>query len=263
MLTAGLATRLQPLSSVRAKAALPVAGTPLVTRILRWLRAAGIRRVVLNLHHRADTITRIVGDGSALGLAVRYSWETEILGSAGGPARAFPLLEADRFLIVNGDTLADVDLRGAGARSTSTPTRWSRWRSSTAAPRYNGVIADAGAGIVRGFGPRTRRAFHFIGVQAVNASVFAGVGPDTQVGNGARHLPAPDRAAGRARCACSTPPPSSSTSARRATTSTPRHHRGTRRPAARSRPRLRRRGRRIAHQHRCSGTASTSAPARG
>ena len=77
VLTAGLATRLQPLSSVRAKAALPVAGTPLVMRILRQLRDAGITRVVLNLHHRADSITRIVGDGSSLGLEVRYSWETE------------------------------------------------------------------------------------------------------------------------------------------------------------------------------------------
>ena len=77
-------------------------------RILARLRDAGIRRVVLNLHHRAETITRIVGDGSAVGLEVRYSWETDILGSAGGPARAVPLLESDRFLIVNGDTLAEL-----------------------------------------------------------------------------------------------------------------------------------------------------------
>src|SRR4051812_4418412 len=88
VLTAGLATRLQPLSSVRAKAALPVAGVPIITRILEWLHRASIRRVVLNLHHRAETITSIVGDGSLLGLDVRYSWETEVLGSAGGPARA-------------------------------------------------------------------------------------------------------------------------------------------------------------------------------
>ena len=89
-------------------------------RILKQLRAAGIRRVVLNLHHRADTITRVVGDGSTLGLEVRYSWETEILGSAGGPARAIPLLESDRFLIVNGDTLADVDLPAIVARHVET-----------------------------------------------------------------------------------------------------------------------------------------------
>ena len=52
---------------VRAKAALPVAGEALVVRILRWLRAPASARVVLNLHHRAETITRIVGDGSRAG----------------------------------------------------------------------------------------------------------------------------------------------------------------------------------------------------
>ena len=175
VLTAGLATRLQPLSSVRAKAALPVAGEALITRILRWLHAAGIRRVVLNLHHRADSITRIVGDGSPLNLSVRYSWETEVLGSAGGPARAVPLLESDRFLIVNGDTLTAVDLRALASQHVDTNAMVTM-AVVDGDPRYNGVVADE-SGIVRGFG-RERGAFHFIGVQAVNASVFAGVSPD-------------------------------------------------------------------------------------
>lgn len=175
VLTAGLGTRLQPLSSVRAKPALPVAGTPLVLRILAQLRGAGIRRVVLNLHHRADSITRIVGDGSAIGLDVRYSWETAILGSAGGPARALPLLAADRFLIVNGDTLADLDLAAIAARHVDSNALVTM-AVVDGRPEYNGVIADAESGIVRGFG-REPGAFHYIGVQAVNAAVFAGVDP--------------------------------------------------------------------------------------
>ena len=175
VLTAGLATRLQPLSSVRAKAALPVAGEALVSRILRWLRDAGIRRVVLNLHHRADSITRIIGDGTRLGLAVRYSWEPEILGSAGGPARAIPLLESDRFLIVNGDTLIDVDLRALAAQHVNTNAMVTM-AVVDGDPRYNGVVADQ-SGVVRGFG-KEPGAFHFIGVQAVNASVFSGVDPN-------------------------------------------------------------------------------------
>lgn len=177
VLTAGLGTRLQPLSSVRAKPALPVAGTPLVTRILHRLRDAGIRRVVLNLHHRADTITRVVGDGSAIGLEVRYSWETAILGSAGGPARALPLLAADRFLIVNGDTLGDVDLPSIAARHVETNALVTM-AVVDGRPQYNGVIAEPN-GIVRGFG-REPGAFHYIGIQAVNASVFAGVDPDVR-----------------------------------------------------------------------------------
>ncbi len=184
VLTAGLATRLQPLSSVRAKAALPVAGAPLVSRILRWLRDTGTTRVVLNLHHRADSITRIVGDGSTVGLDVRYSWESDLLGSAGGPARAIPLLASDRFLIVNGDTLADVDLRAMAKQHVDTNALVTM-AVVDADPRYNAIVADE-AGIVRGFSHRTTGTlgtlgtFHFIGIQIVNASVFAGVSPDVK-----------------------------------------------------------------------------------
>ena len=174
VLTAGLATRLRPLSDIRAKAALPVAGMPLIARILEQLHVAGVRRVVLNLHHRADTITRIVGDGARFGLDVRYSWETTVLGSAGGPARAIPLLESDRFLIVNGDTLTNVDLRALAAQHVDTNALVTM-AVVDGREGYNGVIARPN-GIVHRFG-REAGAYHFIGVQAVNAAVFAGVDP--------------------------------------------------------------------------------------
>lgn len=174
VLTAGLGTRLRPLSTVRAKAALPVAGEALVCRILRWLRTSGVTRVVLNLHHRADSITRTVGDGSPLGLNVRYSWESPLMGSAGGPARALPLLEADRFLIVNGDTLADVDLRALATHHLDTNALVTL-AVVKGDPRYNGVVSAHG--IVSAF-DKAPDAGHFIGIQAVNASVFAGVSPD-------------------------------------------------------------------------------------
>ena len=67
VLTAGLGTRLQPLSFVRAKGALPIGDEPLARRILRWLATAGIRDAVLNLHHLPHTLTRAIGDGSDIG----------------------------------------------------------------------------------------------------------------------------------------------------------------------------------------------------
>jgi mannose-1-phosphate guanylyltransferase len=181
VLAAGLGTRLAPLSSVRAKAALPVAGRPLIVRILQQLHSAGVRRVVINLHHRADTITRVVGDGAHLGMEVRYSWEPQILGSGGGPARALPLLAADRFFIVNGDTLAEVDLpRLADAHAQS-----GALATLVVAPanleKYNALLADDLGYFVgtapRGTAslPRSSHGWHFVGVQAVNAAAFAGV----------------------------------------------------------------------------------------
>ena len=172
VLTAGLATRLRPLSLVRAKAALPVAGETIISRILRWLRAAGVRRVVLNLHQRPESVTRIVGAGDDWDLGVRYSWEPVVLGSAGGPKRALALLDTRRFLIVNGDTLTDCQLGAVVAQHLDTGARV----TMAVVPRKvdRGIVADGG-GVVTGFGDG---AEHFIGVQAVDADVFANVPDD-------------------------------------------------------------------------------------
>jgi len=183
ILAAGFGTRLAPLSGVRAKAALPVAGRPLIVRILEQLRAAGVARVVVNLHHRAETITRVVGDGRQLGLEVRYSWEPEVLGSGGGPARALPLLASDRFFIVNGDTLAQVDLAALADAHCAAGALATLAVAPADLSRYNAILADdegRWAGVAsRGSAPQglSGRPWHFVGIQAVNASAFAGVSP--------------------------------------------------------------------------------------
>jgi len=183
VLTAGNATRLRPLSTVRAKAAMPVAGIPIIVRILSWLRRAGVRHVVMNLHHRPETIARVVGDGSAWDLRVRYSWEPEILGSAGGPRRALPLLESDRFLIVNGDTLTDCDLAALIDRHEASRARVTMALVPGDVARYGGAVVG-NDGFVQGF-VRAREVqtgatvLHFIGVQAATAEAFAGL-PDNE-----------------------------------------------------------------------------------
>lgn len=174
VLTAGLATRLRPLSRVRAKAALPVAGEPLIERIVRWLASAGVGEFVLNLHHLPETITGLIGDGDGLGVRVRYSWETPVLGSAGGPRHALPLLGSVEFLIVNGDTLTDVSItevlkahRASGALVTMALV------PNAEPDKYGGALVDDGGAITaftrRGSG---ERSYHFIGVQVAQSTVF-------------------------------------------------------------------------------------------
>ena len=180
VLTAGLGTRLGPLSEVRAKPALPVAGVPLAGRILRWLAAGGVQSAVLNLHHRPETITAAIGDGGAFGVQVRYSWERTILGSAGGPARALSLLDADRFFLVNGDTLTNLDLAALAARHLASGAEVTMAVIAHPDPlHYGGVLVD-GDGRVTGFTPPgpANRGWHFIGVQAVDSTVFAPLNPD-------------------------------------------------------------------------------------
>ena len=172
VLAAGLGTRLRPLTRVRAKPAVPVAGRPLVVRILEWLARQGVEDVVLNLHHRPETITRVVGHGRAAGVRVRYSWEPVVLGSAGGPRRALPLL-GRRFFIVNGDTLTTLSLRALA----DTHARTGAAVTLAVAPhpdpmRYGGVLV-ADDGRVRGFAPDGGGpASHFVGVQVAEAQVF-------------------------------------------------------------------------------------------
>ena len=111
VLAAGLGTRMQPLTSLLAKPALPVLNRPLIHWTLQRLRRAGVRDVVVNTHHLSRTIRAAVGDGSAFGLRVRFSHEAEVLGTGGGPRRVRRWLGDEPVLLVNGDAWFDFDLR--------------------------------------------------------------------------------------------------------------------------------------------------------
>jgi mannose-1-phosphate guanylyltransferase len=200
VLTAGLGTRLRPLTYVRAKAAVPVNGETLARRAVRWLASQGVADLVLNLHHLPATVTGSVGDGADLGARVRYSWEQPVLGSAGGPRHALPLLRdlpnresrtanreppipdreprtanRDSFFIINGDTLTDIDVRAVlAAHQTSGAAVTMAVIPNPRPDKYGGVrVSDRGW--VTGF---TRagsggESYHFIGVQVADARVFA------------------------------------------------------------------------------------------
>ena len=177
VLTAGLGTRLDPITRLVAKAAVPLAGQTLIERLLSRLSNQGVTDAVLNLHYRPETVTAIVGDGAQLGLRVKYSWERTILGSAGGPRRAAPLLDADSFLIINGDTLCDVDLSSMLASHERTGADVTMAVVRNPAPdHYNGMRLDD-TGRVMGFVPKGQAAgtWHFIGVQIARSAVFSGL----------------------------------------------------------------------------------------
>jgi NDP-sugar pyrophosphorylase family protein len=183
LLTAGLGTRLRPLTDVRAKPAIPVAGIPMIRRIAGWLVAQGVGDLVLNLHHRPETLTACLGDGRDLGARIRYSWEfPRILGSAGGPRLARPIVGGDPFFIVNGDTLTDLDLsRLADAHDASGALVTLALVPNLEFDRYGGVQLDAN-GQVTGFvrrGPAAQGSYHYIGVQVVAGRVFDPLEPRT------------------------------------------------------------------------------------
>jgi NDP-sugar pyrophosphorylase family protein len=104
ILAGGLATRLGPLTKQTPKCLLEVSGRPFVHHQLRQLRDRGVRRVVLCLGYLGEQVTEAVGDGSAFGLEVAYSFDgPELRGTAGAIRRALPLL-GEAFFVLYGDS---------------------------------------------------------------------------------------------------------------------------------------------------------------
>jgi len=109
VMAGGLGTRLRPLTENLPKAMLPVGGRPLMERIIEQLQQAGIRRVNVTTHYKAEKIIEHFGDGRAFGVELHYMNEDRPLGTGG----ALGLLPAPRepMLIINGDILTEVDFK--------------------------------------------------------------------------------------------------------------------------------------------------------
>jgi NDP-sugar pyrophosphorylase family protein len=109
ILAGGLATRLRPITEAVPKSLLEVNGEPFVVHQLRLLKSNGIQRVVLCVGHFGELIQRAIGDGSALGLQVDYSFDgVALLGTAGAIRNALPKL-SDFFFVMYGDSYLPCD----------------------------------------------------------------------------------------------------------------------------------------------------------
>jgi len=109
ILAAGRGERMRPLTDVTPKPLLEVGGKPLIVWHLERLAASGFHEVVINHAHLGAQIEARLGNGAAWGLSIRYSAEGTALETAGGIAKALPMLGPDAFLVVNGDTYTDID----------------------------------------------------------------------------------------------------------------------------------------------------------
>jgi NDP-sugar pyrophosphorylase family protein len=113
ILSAGYGTRLWPLTEDRTKPAIPILGKPLVGYVAEYLARYGYDEIVVNLHHRPESVRRALGDGSKFGVRLQYVEEPEILGTSGGIDNARSLLDGETFIVVNGKIITDIDLNAA------------------------------------------------------------------------------------------------------------------------------------------------------
>jgi mannose-1-phosphate guanylyltransferase len=121
VLAAGLGTRLRPLTYEIPKPMVPLIGRPVMAHVIDLCRRHGFDRLIANLHYRPSTITDYFGD------SIEYSYEEELLGTAGGVRNVRDFFGDDPIVVVSGDSPSDMDLnklvdrhRSAGGIATLT-----------------------------------------------------------------------------------------------------------------------------------------------
>lgn len=167
VLCGGLGTRLRAVLSDRPKSMALVAGRPFLEILLRQLRAAGIREVVLGTGYRAEQIERYFENGNRLGISIQYSREQEPLGTGGALKLAEPSLN-DPVLVLNGDSYADwalTDLLQVYRAKQATAVMV--LQSVPDVSRYGNVTVDADGRVVA-FVEKGARA----GAGVINAGIY-------------------------------------------------------------------------------------------
>ena len=110
VLAAGEGTRLRPLTAALPKPMVPLVGTPLLARTLRWLAGEGVTEAAVNLFHRPQAIPDYFGTEFA-GVRLHYFFEDTLRGTAGGLKAAEAVFRDAPFFVIYGDNLIHADLR--------------------------------------------------------------------------------------------------------------------------------------------------------
>lgn len=108
ILSAGLGTRLRPLTDTLPKSMIPILGKPLLEWNIENFKKHGVTEFFINLHYLPDVIENYFGDGSKWGVKITYNFEPVIMGTAGG-VKGFEDKLNDEFFLIYGDMFSAVD----------------------------------------------------------------------------------------------------------------------------------------------------------
>jgi mannose-1-phosphate guanylyltransferase len=122
ILVGGEGTRLRPLTSTVPKPLVPLVDRPFIVFMLEWLRVHGIEDVIMSCGFLATSVRNVLGNGSGLGIRLRFVEEPDPRGTAGALKFAESMLD-ERFLLLNGDVLTDIDLTEQIAQHERTGAR--------------------------------------------------------------------------------------------------------------------------------------------
>jgi NDP-sugar pyrophosphorylase family protein len=185
ILAAGYGARLWPLTADRTKPALPVLGKPLVGYVAEYLAQQGIEDVIVNLHHRPDSVRAALGDGSQFGVRLQYVHEPVILGTSGALDNAREMIGIETFVVINGKLITDIDLgaaiethRRTGALATLVLRRnMARERFSMVETSAGFVTRFAGMPALATASAESDAPLMFTGIQVMDARIFDYIPP--------------------------------------------------------------------------------------
>jgi len=109
IMAAGVGSRLMPMTVDVPKPMIPMANRPLMENTVDLLAKHGFKEVIANLHYHGEIINNYFAGGEAWGLAMHYSPEEELMGTAGGVKKCQHFLD-ETFVVISGDALTDIDL---------------------------------------------------------------------------------------------------------------------------------------------------------
>jgi len=150
ILVGGEGTRLRPLTSTVPKPVVPLVDRPFIVYMLEWLRRHGVGDVIMSCGFLATSVHNVLGDGSQFGLRLRFVEEPEPRGTAGALKYAEPFL-GERFLMLNGDVLTDIDLTAQIAQHEETGAAATLALAPVADPSAYGLVRLEDDGSVREF----------------------------------------------------------------------------------------------------------------
>jgi len=169
ILVGGEGTRLRPLTCTVPKPVVPLANQPHITLMIEWLRGHGVDEIVLSCGFLAHGVRRTLGEHPVAGVTVRYVEEPRPLGTGGALRYAGGLLD-ERFLMLNGDVLADFDLRAQLAQHERTGARATLALYPVEDPSAYGLVRLREDGRVAGFLEKPRP--EEIDTNLINAGVY-------------------------------------------------------------------------------------------
>jgi len=150
ILVGGEGTRLRPLTSNLPKPVVPLVDRPFIAYMLEWLGRHGVDDVIMSCGFLATKLRETLGDGSGYGMRLRFVEEPEPRGTAGALKYAEELL-AERFLMLNGDVLTDMDLTAQIAQHEATGAVGTLALVPVPDPSAYGLVRTAADNAVEGF----------------------------------------------------------------------------------------------------------------